>query len=62
MARKRAIRIKTGSKAKFTKWGLLGCSHGMYSDFGYNFWVYGIKGLISLEITEYWGKIKPHWI
>ncbi len=27
----------------------------MYSYGGFNYWVYGIKGLISFEIYEGWG-------
>ena len=44
--------ILFGGKAKYTYWGLKGCSHGMYSRGGYNFYVYGIKGLFNVIIDE----------
>ena len=53
--RSRKYTLLLGSKAKYTCFGLKGCSHGMYSYGGFNYWVYGIKGLISFEIYEGWG-------
>ena len=44
-----------GKKAKYSGFGLKGCSHGMYARGGYNFWVYGIKGIAAIEIKESWG-------
>lgn len=44
-----------GKKAKYTNWGLKGCSHGMYSSGGYDFYVYGIKGLFNIIIDKRWG-------
>lgn len=58
MSRSRKYSLLFGSKAKYTYWGLRGCSHGMYSSEGYNYWVYGIKGLIAFEIYEGWGIYK----
>ena len=57
------IRLFFGSKARFTNWGLKGCSHGMYSIGGYDYYVYGIAGLMALEIYSGWGGYsKPvHW-
>lgn len=56
-------RIKTtrkmsfGSKAKYTNWGSRGCSRGMYSTGGFDYYVYGIKGLFAFEIMKRWGDL-----
>lgn len=55
MSRTRKYSLLFGSKAKYSGFGLKGCSHGMYSPGGYNFWVYGVKGMIAFEIYEGWG-------
>lgn len=47
--------ILLGKKAKYTNWGLKGCSHGMYSSGGFDFYVYGIKGLFNIIIDKRWG-------
>ena len=49
--------ILFGKKAKYTYWGRRGCSHGMYSRGGYDFYVYGIKGLVNIVIDKRWGMI-----
>lgn len=46
-----------GKKAKYTNWGRKGCSHGMYSSGGYNFYVYGIKGLFNFIVDVRWGDM-----
>ena len=52
---KKTIKLKFGLNAKYSGFGKVGCSHGMYSRGGYDFWVYGIKGIIALEINHAWG-------
>lgn len=49
--------FRFGSKAKWTNWGLMGCSHGVYSRGGYDFYVYGIKGLVNFIIDKRWGDM-----
>ena len=49
--------ILFGKKAKYTYFGLKGCSHGMNSRGGYNFYVYGIKGLFNIIIDKRWGNM-----
>ena len=46
--------ILFGKKAKYTYWGRKGCSHGMYSRGGFDFYVYGIKGLFNIIIDKRW--------
>ena len=48
--------IVFGKKAKHTNFGLLGRSHGMYYG-GYNFYVYGIKGVFNIIIDVRWGDM-----
>lgn len=55
--KKKAIKVVFGNKAKWTYWGLRGCSHGRLPG-GFNYWVYGIKGLIALEIKHTWGDFE----
>lgn len=45
-----------GSKSKFTYWGKRGAAKGMYSG-GFNYWYYGIKGLIAFSKYEAWGDM-----
>lgn len=47
-------KLLLGSKAEYTGFGLRGCSHGMYSG-GFNFYVFGIAGLIALTHYKAWG-------
>ncbi len=49
--------ILFGKKAKYTYWGRKGCSHGMYSRGGFDFYVYGIKGLFNIIIDKRWGDM-----
>lgn len=51
---KTKVELSFGKNAKFTGFGLKGCSHGMYSG-GYNFYVYGIKWLFNLTVDRRWG-------
>ena len=51
------IGIVFGRKAKYNGFGLRGCSHGMYSSGGYNFYVYGIKGIFNFIIYKRWGDM-----
>ena len=46
-----------GKKAKYTNWGLKGCSHGMYSGGGYDFYVYGLKGVFNYLVDKRWGDM-----
>ena len=48
--------IVFGKKAKHTYWGLIGCSHGMYSRGGYDLYIYGIKSLFNVKINKTWGS------
>jgi len=52
----RAIKrsLKFGKNAKFNNWGLKGCSHGLRSG-GYDYYVYGIKGLFNYVVDDCWG-------
>lgn len=52
------VKLKFGKNCKYTCFGLKGCSHGA-SWGGYEYYVYGFKWLISLEIMESWGSINP---
>jgi len=52
--RKSKIKIYFGKKAKYNCWGLRGCSHGLRSG-GFNFYVYGIKGIFNFTEYEAWG-------
>jgi hypothetical protein len=45
-----------GGDAKYTNWGLKGCSHGMYSGGGYDYYVYGIQGIFNFIIDKRWGN------
>lgn len=47
-------KILFGNKSRFTYFGKRGCSHGMYSINNYDFYVYGIKGIFSIEIMKEW--------
>jgi len=47
--------IVFGVRAKWTNWGFKGCSHGMYADGGYDYYVYGIKGIFNIVIDKRWG-------
>lgn len=49
--------ILFGKKAKYTYWGCMGCSRGMYSAGGYDFFVYGIKGIFNIIINKRWGDM-----
>lgn len=49
------IKLKFGNGCKFTCFGLRTKSHGMYFG-GYEYYVYGIKNLISFEILKCWGQ------
>ena len=49
--------ILFGKKAKYTYFGRRGCSHGRYSGGGYDFYVYGIKGLFNIIIDKRWGDM-----
>lgn len=53
--KKTSRKIVLGNKAKYSGFGLKGCSHGMYSSGGFNFYVFGIGGLIAYEVMERWG-------
>ena len=48
--------IVFGENAKYTYWGRKGCSHGMYSGGGYDYYVYGIKGIFNLIVDKRWGN------
>ena len=52
-------KILFGKKAKYTYFGLRSCSHGMYSRGGYDFYVYGIKGIVNIIIDKRWGDFIP---
>ena len=54
----KAYKITYGKKAKHTYFGLQSCYHGIYTSGGYNYYVYGIKNIINLTITETWGDMK----
>lgn len=43
-----------GSNSKYTYFGLRGHAKGMYSG-GFDWYVYGIKGVIGLTIYKAWG-------
>jgi hypothetical protein len=45
-----------GNKSKYTYFGKKGCAKGMYSG-GFNWYVYGIKGLIAITRYEAWGDM-----
>lgn len=45
-----------GKKAKYTYFGLRGCSHGCYLG-GYNYYIYGFKGLLNYIVDEQWGDM-----
>lgn len=49
--------FRFGRKAKWTYWGCKGCSHGMYSRGGFDFYVYGIKGIVNFIIDKRWGDM-----
>jgi len=49
--------IVFGNKAKYNGFGKIGCSHGMYSGGGYDFYVYGIKGIFNIIIDKRWGDM-----
>ena len=49
--------ILLGKKAKYTYWGRRGSSHGMYSRGGFDFYVYGIRGLFNIIIDKRWGDM-----
>lgn len=49
-------KIVFGKNSKFTYFGKRGSSRGMYSG-GFNYWVYGIKGLIALTRYVAWGDM-----
>lgn len=44
-----------GKKSKYTHWGKRGCSHGMYSSGGFDYYIYGIKGLFNYVVDKRWG-------
>lgn len=49
------IKVLFGSQMKYTGFGRKGCSHSMYGG-GFNFYVYGIKGLFGITKYVSWGK------
>ena len=55
MIAKTKRRLLFGSAAKYTRFGLKGCSRGMYSTGGFDYYVYGIAGIIAFEIDKRWG-------
>lgn len=44
-----------GNKAKYNHWGKRGCSHGMYSRGGHDYYIYGIRGLFNYVVDKQWG-------
>jgi hypothetical protein len=52
-----SYKIFFGHKAK-SGWGLKGCSCGMYSTGGFDFYRYGIKYLFAFEIMKRWGDFR----
>lgn len=54
MASKKIRRILKGNKSKYTYFGRIGCSHSMYGG-GFNNFIYGIKGIIALQVYHGWG-------
>lgn len=49
--------IVFGINAKYTYQGRRGCSYGMYSRGGYDFLVYGIKGIFNIIIDKRCGDM-----
>jgi hypothetical protein len=57
--RKKTYKFLVGKEMPYTIWGRKGCSHGMYSNGGYNNYFYGVKGIFGLNIFEGWGYYRP---
>lgn len=55
MASKKIRTILIGSESKNTNFGKAGCSHSMYGG-GYDNFIYGIKGLIAIQVYHGWGE------
>lgn len=49
---KKTIKVLFGKNATQTYWGRRGCSHGMYNTYSFNYFIYGVKGIICIEIKE----------
>lgn len=48
--------IVFGKRARYTYWGLRGCYHGNVMG-GYDYYVYGIKGVFNIIIDKRWGDM-----
>jgi len=49
------LKLLIGKKSTMSGFGLVSCSHGMYSSGGYDRFVYGIKGIVSIKYEVRWG-------
>ncbi len=54
MASKTLRKLLIGRKSQHTNWGIKGCSHSIHNG-GYNNYIYGIKGIIAIQIYHGWG-------
>ena len=55
MKKQTQIKLIFGRNAQHTYFGLKGGSHGMFKNDGFDYYVYGIRGIIAFEITKSWG-------
>ncbi len=55
MAYKKTRKMSIGKKMTCSGFGKRGSARGMYSG-GFTMWIYGLKGIIGLEIYECWGS------